>query len=161
MKNILSVFVSIFISASIIYSCGEKKDTLKEVRASDDSGHTDSVHVFDIPELLDLNINMIKRSLGKPVTNFQPDEEQKLMQILPVIEYKKGTTMIFIEYDSVDVNKIFISDNFKERTVEDIMKLGKIELNNPDYNVKVTEWKRRSLENSDTLSLSGIEVSKK
>jgi len=151
----LSFFIIIvFIS---IYGCFSKK-VLSEKSIVDNNIEV----IFDIPKLLKMNIHQLKKNLGVPKSEFIPNEMQLSIDpnILSTLEYQNGTTTIQVDYlRNGEIKTIFISDNLKGRTKEDILKLGNLKIHSSEYKIIVKEWLNPDYaRKSYKEDIAGIEV---
>ena len=117
---------------------------------------------FDIPQLLKTNIKQVKGNLGKPESEFIPNDAQLKLDPnwLSIIEYKKGTTSIQIDYSKDGkILKIFISDEVAGRTKEEIMKLGSLASDSKEYRVRIQPWLNPEYaKKTGGAEIAGIEV---
>ena len=118
---------------------------------------------FDVPALLEMNVEQIKKALGSPKFEFNPTAEQLSMdsRITATLEYQKGTTTLQIDHTGGVVVEIFISDGSEGRSAKDIFRLGNLDANSNEYKTRIQNWvKPAEARRNKEAEIAGVRVEK-
>ena len=153
-----NIFILIVLSI-IISSCGSSGDNSNVAKTSDSTKVIKAV--FDIPALVGLNIDEIKKILGKPTKD---DEPTKLQLRNGDVEWDKEFTKdgytVLVTYDAKTRNVIdlFIptkDPSGKTKDYSDLLKIGNLVETDEHYTIKPVSTA------IDNESYTGIKIIKK
>ena len=103
---------------------------------------------FDVPALLEMTIERIKETLGTPLSEFKPTEEQLELypEMTSTLEYKKGTITLIIDVSVTGlVESIFISDSSAGTQMEDVYHAGNLDIDSTHYTIDPQNWANLAL----------------
>jgi len=168
-RNII-FFVIIFVLALVLMELvnpppDETSGTSHEATVKHTEEHQERAPLearFDLPSLLTMKAEEIRTALGMPESEFKATHEQARLGITSTLRYRKGSTLVQIDYDAHGViQEMFLSDDTAGRTVEEIYELGSLKPGDTAYSLRIQPWLNPSVaRRNGEAEIAGIAITR-